>query len=94
MKHTGCLHFITLMNLLHLPTSVNCLQDIISHMQVVHRLQVKSMHSLQDTTIAMKKLQGKLQPDETDLDQMLASVIGKLQQISEQEFESIGVQEP
>ena len=46
MKHTGCLHFITLMNLLHLPTSVNCLQDIISHIQVVHRLQVKSMHSL------------------------------------------------
>lgn len=31
MKHTGCLHFITLMNLLHLPTSVNCPQDIISH---------------------------------------------------------------
>ena len=47
MKHTGCLHFITLMNLLHLPTSVNCPQDIISHIQVVHRLQVKSMHSLQ-----------------------------------------------
>ena len=46
MKHTGCLHFITLMNLLHLPTSVNCPQDIISHIQVVHRLQVKSMHSL------------------------------------------------
>ena len=46
MKHTGCLHFITLMNLLHLPTSVNCSQDIISHIQVVHRLQVKSMHSL------------------------------------------------
>ena len=42
MKHTGCLHFITLMNLLHLPTSVNCPQDIISHIQVVHRLQVKS----------------------------------------------------
>ena len=47
MKHTGCLHFITLMNLLHLPTSVNCPQDIISHIQVVHRLQVKSMHSLE-----------------------------------------------
>ena len=46
MKHTGCLHFITLMNLLYLPTSVNCPQDIISHIQVVHRLQVKSMHSL------------------------------------------------
>ena len=46
MKHTGCLHFITLMNLLHLPTSVNCPQDIISHIQVVHRLQVKSMRSL------------------------------------------------
>ena len=46
MKHTGCLHFITLMNLLHLPTSVNCPQDIISHIQVVHRLQVKSMYSL------------------------------------------------
>ena len=46
MKHTGCLHFITPMNLLHLPTSVNCPQDIISHIQVVHRLQVKSMHSL------------------------------------------------
>jgi hypothetical protein len=43
MKHTGCLHFITLMNLLHLPTSVNCPQDIISHIQVVHRLQVKSI---------------------------------------------------
>ena len=47
MKHTGCLHFITLMNLLYLPTSVNCPQDIILHIQVVHRLQVKSMHSLQ-----------------------------------------------
>ena len=46
MKHTGCLHFITLMNLLYLPTSVNCPQDIISLIQVVHRLQVKSMHSL------------------------------------------------
>ena len=46
MKHTGCLHFITLMNLLYLPISVNCPQDIISHIQVVHRLQVKSMHSL------------------------------------------------
>ena len=46
MKHTGCLQFITLMNLLYLPTSVNCPQDIISHIQVVHRLQVKSMHSL------------------------------------------------
>ena len=46
MKHTGYLHFITLMNLLYLPTSVNCPQDIISHIQVVHRLQVKSMHSL------------------------------------------------
>ena len=46
MKHTGCLHFITLMNLLYLPTSVYCPQDIISHIQVVHRLQVKSMHSL------------------------------------------------
>ena len=33
-------------NLLHPPTSVNCPQDIISHIQVVHRLQVKSMHSL------------------------------------------------
>ena len=43
MKHTGCLHFITLMNLLHLPTSVNCPQDIITHIQVVHRLQVKSI---------------------------------------------------
>ena len=43
MKHTGCLHFITLMNLLYLPTSVNCPQDIISHIQVVHRLQVKSI---------------------------------------------------
>ena len=42
----------------------------------------------------MKKVQGKLQADETELDKMLASVIGKLQQISEQEFESIGVQEP
>ena len=28
--YTGCLHFITLMNLLHLPTSVNCPQDTIS----------------------------------------------------------------
>ena len=32
-----------LMNLLHPPTSVNCPQDIISHIQVVHRLQVKSI---------------------------------------------------
>ena len=46
MKHTGCLHFITLMNLLHLPTSVNCPQDIILYIQVVHRLQMKSMNSL------------------------------------------------
>ena len=46
MKHTGYLHFITLMNLLHLPTSVNCPQDIISHIQVVNQLQVKLMHSL------------------------------------------------
>ena len=29
-----------------LPTSANFPQDIISHIQVVHRLQVKSMHSL------------------------------------------------
>lgn len=40
----------------------------------------------------MKKVQGKLQADETELDKMLASVIGKLQQISEQEFERIGMQ--
>jgi len=33
-----------------------------------------------------------LQADETELDKMLASVIGKLQQISEQEFERIGMQ--
>ena len=57
-------------------------------------LMLYGENSLQDTIIAMKKVQGKLQADETDLDQMLASVIGKLQQISEQEFESIGVQEP
>ena len=57
-------------------------------------LMLYGENSLQDTIIAMKKVQGKLQADETDLDQMLASVIGKLQQISEQEFESIGMQEP
>ncbi|MDY5112891.1 MAG: transposon-transfer assisting family protein [Bilifractor sp.] len=57
-------------------------------------LMLYGENSLQDTIIAMKKVQGKLQADETDLDQMLAGVIGKLQQISEQEFESIGVQEP
>ena len=57
-------------------------------------LMLYGENSLQDTIIAMKKVQGKLQADETDLDQMLASVIGKLQQISEQEFESIGVQGP
>lgn len=57
-------------------------------------LMLYGENSLQDTIIAMKKVQGKLQADETDLDQMLASVIGKLQQISEQEFESIGVQWP
>ena len=34
------------MNLRHLPTSANFPQDIISHIQVVHRMQVKSMHSL------------------------------------------------
>ena len=39
------LHFL-IMNLRHLPTSANFPQDIISHIQVVHRLQVKSMHSL------------------------------------------------
>lgn len=55
-------------------------------------LMLYGENSLQDTIIAMKKVQGKLQADETDLDQMLAGVIGKLQQISEQEFESIGVQ--
>lgn len=57
-------------------------------------LMLYGENSLQDTIIAMKKVQGKPQADETDLDQMLASVIGKLQQISEQEFESIGVQWP
>lgn len=57
-------------------------------------LMLYGENSLQDTIIAMKKVQGKPQADETDLDQMLASVIGKLQQISEQEFESIGMQEP
>lgn len=57
-------------------------------------LMLYGENSLQDTIIAMKKVQGKLQADETDLDQMLASVIGKLQQISEQEFERIGMQEP
>ena len=57
-------------------------------------LMLYGENSLQDTIIAMKKVQGKLQADETDLDQMLASVIGKLQQISEQEFESIGMREP
>ena len=42
-----CLKFKKyLMSLPHLPTSANCPQDIISHIQVVHRLQVKSMHSL------------------------------------------------
>lgn len=57
-------------------------------------LMLYGENSLQDTIIAMKKVQGKLQADETDLDQMLAGVIGKLQQISEQEFESIGMQDP
>ena len=57
-------------------------------------LMLYGENSLQDTIIAMKKVQGKLQADETDLDQMLAGVIGKLQQISEQEFESIGMREP
>ena len=33
-------------NLLHLPTSANFQQDIISHIQVAHRLQVRSMHNL------------------------------------------------
>ena len=55
-------------------------------------LMLYGENSLQDTIIAMKKVQGKLQADETDLDKMLASVIGKLQQISEQEFERIGMQ--
>ena len=57
-------------------------------------LMLYGENSLQDTIIAMKKVRGKLQADETDLDKMLAGMIGKLQQISEQEFESIGVQEP
>ena len=39
------LHFL-IMNLRHLPTFENFPQDIIAHIQVVHRLQVKSMHSL------------------------------------------------
>ena len=34
------------MNLPRSPTSANFHQDIILHIQVVHRLQVKSMHSL------------------------------------------------
>ena len=46
MKHTGCLHFITLMNLLYLPTSVNCPQDIITHIQVVHQWQVRLINRL------------------------------------------------
>ena len=57
-------------------------------------LMLYGENSLQDTIIAMKKVQGKLQADETDLDHMLASVIRKLQQISEQELESIGMQDP
>lgn len=47
--------------------------------------------SLTDTIAAMKSVRGKLQPDETELDQMLAGVIWKLRRISEQEFERIGV---
>ena len=37
---------ISLKNLPHLPTSANSHQDIIVHIQVVHQLQVRSMHSL------------------------------------------------
>ena len=37
---------IILKNLLHLPTSVNCHQDIILHIQVVHQWQEHLMHCL------------------------------------------------
>ena len=37
---------ISLMNLPRSPTSANFHQDIILHIQVVHQLQVKLMHSL------------------------------------------------
>jgi hypothetical protein len=39
--------------------------------------------SLTDTIAAMKSVRGKLQPDETELDRMLASVIWKLQRLSD-----------
>ena len=37
---------IVLMNLLHLPTSVNSHQDTVSHILVVHQWQVCLMHNL------------------------------------------------
>ena len=46
MSYKIILNFRFLMNLPHPPTSANSPQDIISHIQAVHRLQVRSMHSL------------------------------------------------
>ena len=46
MSYKIILNFRFLMNLPHPPTSTNSPQDIISHIQAVHRLQVRSMHSL------------------------------------------------
>ena len=46
MSYKIILNFRFLMNLPHPPTSANSPQDIISHIQVVYQLQVKSMHSL------------------------------------------------
>jgi uncharacterized protein YqcC (DUF446 family) len=46
--------------------------------------------TLPGTIASMQKIRSSLEKDETELDQMLAGVIRKLQQISEEEFERIG----
>lgn len=42
--------------------------------------------SLSETIASMKKVRSSLEEDETELDRMLANVIRKLQQISENEY--------
>lgn len=47
--------------------------------------------NLPDTIASMQNVKNTLEADETELDQMLTDVIRKLKQISEREFENIGV---
>lgn len=47
--------------------------------------------NLPDTIASMQNVKNTLEADETELDQMLTDVIRKLKQISDREFENIGV---